>query len=101
MDLSNVRIKEHFGIVTNDTSTNQFSFLVSPPKNRESIEKEDMVSIDHPRYGDACQIIAQVKEITSYEEVAGSTIGERLGKLQATAQIIGYFDLRNETPTVT
>jgi len=96
MDLSNVRIREHFGIVTNDTSTNQFSFLVSPPKNRESIEKEDIVSIDHPRYGDACQIIAQVKEITSYEEVAGSTIGERLGKLQAKAQIIGYFDLRSE-----
>ena len=71
MDLSNVHIKEHFGIVTNNTSSSQFSFLVSPPKGRESIEKEDIVSIDHPRYGDACQVIAQVKEITSLRRGCG------------------------------
>src|SRR5208282_4621333 len=54
MDLSNIRIKEHFGIVTNDTNTTQFNFLISPPKNRESIEKQDIVCLDHPTYGDAC-----------------------------------------------
>ncbi len=74
----------------------QFNFLVSPPKNRESIEKQDIVCLDHPIYGDSCQILAEVKEITSYEEVAGSTVGNRIGKLLATAQIIGYIDLRNE-----
>lgn len=96
MDLSNIRIKEHFGIVTNNTGTRQLSFLVSPPKNRESIEKEDLICFDHPMYGDVCQVLAEVNEITSYEEVAGSTIGERIGRLQAVAQIIGYVDLRSE-----
>jgi len=96
VDLSNVRIKEHFGITTNNTSTSQFAFLVSPPKNRESIEKEDIICLDHPKYGEACQVLAEVTEITSYEEVAGSGIGERVGRLQAVAQIIGYFDLRSE-----
>ena len=38
MDIADIRIKEHFGLVTNDTSTTQLSFLVSPPKNREGIE---------------------------------------------------------------
>jgi len=94
--LSNVRIREHFGIVTNNTSTSQLGFLISPPKNRESIEKEDIICLDHPRYGDVCQVLAEVNEITSYEEVAGSTVAERIGRLRATAQIIGYFDLRSE-----
>lgn len=96
MDLSNVRIREHFGIVTNDTSTSQLGFLISPPKNRESIEKQDIVCFDHPKRGDACQVLAEVNEITSYDEVAGSTIGERVGRLRATAHIIGYFDLRSD-----
>jgi DNA helicase HerA-like ATPase len=96
MDLSDIRIKENFGIVTNDTNTTQFNFLISPPKNRESIEKQDIVCLDHPTYGDACQILAEVKEVSSYEEVAGSTAGNRIGKMLATAQIIGYIDLRNE-----
>ncbi|MGD0995020.1 MAG: DUF87 domain-containing protein [Candidatus Bathyarchaeia archaeon] len=96
MDLADIRIKEHFGLVTNDTSTTQLSFLVSPPKNREGIEKQDIVCFNHPKYGDACQVLAEVKEITSYEEVAGSTIGDRIGKMLAAAKIIGYIDLRNE-----
>jgi DNA helicase HerA-like ATPase len=96
MDIADVRIKEHFGLVTNDTSTTQISFLVSPPKNREGIEKQDIICFSHPKYGDACQVLAEVKEITSYEEVAGSTIGDRIGKMLATAKIIGYIDLRNE-----
>jgi len=97
VDLSNVRIREHFGIVTNDTSTSRVGFLISPPKNRESIEIEDIICLDHPKYGDVCQVLAEVDEITSYEEVAGSSIGERVGRLQAKAQIIGYFDLRTES----
>jgi hypothetical protein len=96
MDLSNIRVKEHFGIVTNDTSTTQFNFLISPPKNRESIEKQDIICLDHPLYGEACQVLAEVKEVSSYEEVAGSTIGDRLGKKLASALIIGFIDLRNE-----
>ena len=96
MDLVNIRIKEHFGLLSSDTNTTQFTFLVSPPKNRETIEKQDIVCLNHPVYGDTCQVFAEIKEITSYEEVAGSTIGDRIGKRLATAQIIGYVDLRNE-----
>lgn len=96
MDLANVRIREHFGLISNDTSTVQFHFLVSPPKNRETIEKQDIICINHPVYGEAGLVLAEVKEISSYEEVAGSTIGDRIGKRLAAAQIIGYFDLRNE-----
>ncbi len=96
MDLANIRIKEHFGLLSSETNTTQFNFLVSPPKNRETIEKQDIVCLNHPVYGDPCQVLAEVKEITSYEEVAGSTIGDRIGKRLAVAQIIGYIDLRNE-----
>ncbi len=96
MDLSSTRIKEHFGIVTNDTNTAKFTFLISPPKNRESIQKQDIICLDHPIYGEVCQILGEVTEITSYEEVAGSTIRDRIGKLLATTQIIGYIDLRGE-----
>ncbi|HUK85332.1 MAG TPA: DUF87 domain-containing protein [Candidatus Acidoferrum sp.] len=96
MDLSNIRIKEHFGLITNDTNTSRFNFLVSPPKNRESIEKQDIVCLDHPLYGESCQILAEVKEMANYEEVTGSTVGNRIGKLLATTQIIGYIDLKNE-----
>lgn len=100
MDLADKRIKEHFGLVTNDTSTTQFSFLISPPKNRETIEKHDVVCFNHPKYGEDCQVLAEVREITSYEEVAGSTIGERVGKMMATARIIGYIDLRNKAQPI-
>jgi DNA helicase HerA-like ATPase len=96
MDLSNVRIREHFGLVSNDTNTGQFSFLVSPPKNRGSVEKQDYVLLDHPLFGEACQILSVIKEITSYEEVTGSTIGDKMGKMLATVDIVGYVDLRRE-----
>ena len=97
MDLSNVRIREHFGLLSNDTHTGQFNFLVSPPKSRSGIEKHDYVLVDHPLFGEACQILATITDITSYEEVAGgSSAGDRLGKMLATAQIVGYIDLRNE-----
>jgi DNA helicase HerA-like ATPase len=96
MDLSTVRIREHFGLVSNDTHTGQFCFLVSPPKGRGSVEKYDYVLIDHPLFGEACQVLAVITDITSYEEVAGSTIGDKMGKMLATAEIVGYVDLRNE-----
>jgi len=96
MDLSSVRIREHYGLVSNDTHTGQFSFLVSPPKNRGGVEKHDYVLIDHPLFGEACQVLAVITDITSYEEVAGSTIGDKMGKMLATAEIEGYVDLRRE-----
>jgi hypothetical protein len=93
VDTSKIRVREHFGIVTNETSTKKIRFLISPPKGRQSIQQQDLVLLDHPIYGDACQIIAQVYEIASYEEVAGSTHSDRLGKLLANAYIIGYVNL--------
>ncbi len=96
MDLSSVRIKEHFGMASNDTSTTKFTFVISPPKNRQTIQKQDIICLDHPIFGEVCQILGEVTEITSYEEVAGSTIRDRIGKLLATTQIIGYIDLRGE-----
>jgi DNA helicase HerA-like ATPase len=100
MDLSAVRIREHFGLVSNDTHTGQFCFLVSPPKNRGTLEKNDYVLVDHPLFGEASQVLAVITDITSYEEVAGSTIGDKMGKMLATAEIIGYVDLRNESRPV-
>jgi DNA helicase HerA-like ATPase len=97
MDLSKVRIREHFGIITNDTRTAEFSFVVSPPKNRSSLEKQDYIVVDHPLFGEACQVIGVIKEITSYEEVTGSTIGDRIGRMLATTEIIGFVDLRKQT----
>jgi DNA helicase HerA-like ATPase len=96
MDLSSVRIREHFGLVSNDTHTGQFCFLVSPPKSRRSLEKYNYVLVDHPLFGETCQVLAVITDITSYEEVAGSTIGDKMGKMLATAEIIGFVDLRNE-----
>ncbi len=100
MDLSNVRIREHFGLLTNDTNTSKFSFLISPPKNRESVAKEDYVIVDHPVLGETCPVLGQITEITSYQEVAGSTIGERIGKMLATTEIIGYVDLNKENKPI-
>jgi DNA helicase HerA-like ATPase len=100
MDLSNVRIREHFGLVSNDTHTGKFGFLVSPPKNRSGVEKNDYVIVDHPLYGETCPMRSVITEITSYEEVAGSTIGDKMGKMFATAEIIGYIDLRNENKPI-
>ena len=97
MDLSNVRIREHFGLVSNDTHTGQFCFLISPPKNRSGLEKHDYVLLDHPLFGEVCQILAVITDITSYEQVAGgSSIGDKMGKMLATAEIVGYIDLRND-----
>lgn len=92
MDTSKIRIKEHFGLITNDTNTTKFSFLISPPKGRQPPQQKHYIVADHPVYGDSNQIIAKIVEISSYEEVAGSTINDRLGKMLATAHIIGYVN---------
>lgn len=96
MDLAKVRMKEHTGMVTNDTTTSQVNFVVSPMKNRAFLEKNDYVAVNHPLLGETCPIIAIVTEIKSHEQVAGSTLGERLGKMMGIAQIIGYVDLKDK-----
>ena len=96
MDLSNVQIREHFGLVSNDTHTEKFSFLVSPPKNRSTIEKNDFVLLDHPLLGETCQVLGEITDIASYEEIAGGSSGDRLGKMRATAEIMGCINLNNE-----
>jgi len=96
VDTSKIRVREHFGIVSNETSTQKIRFLISPPKGRQSIQQQDTVLLDHPIYGDTCQLIAYVQEVASYEEIAGSSHGDRLGKLLANADITGYINL--ETP---
>jgi DNA helicase HerA-like ATPase len=97
MDLSNIRIREHFGLISHDASTTKFSFLVSPPKNRDSVAKEDYVIVDHPTLGEMCPVLAQIKEITSYQEASGSTTGgDRMGKMFAVTEIVGYVDLREK-----
>jgi DNA helicase HerA-like ATPase len=100
MDLSNIRIREHFGLVANDSHGDQFSFLISPPKNRLSVEKTDYILVDHPLIGEACQILAVITQINSYEEIAGSTINDKKAKMLATAQIIGCIDLRKENKKI-
>ena len=96
MDLTSIRIREHFGLVANDSHRDHFSFLISPPKSRLSVEKSDYILVDHPLMGEACQVLAVINEISSYEEIAGSTINDKKAKMLATAEILGYIDLRGE-----
>jgi hypothetical protein len=93
-------MKEHSGIVTNDASTTQFTFVVSPLKNRAQIEKNDYIALDHPTLRETCPILAITKEIRSYEHVAGSTLGEKVGKMMATAEIIGYVNLNDRNKQI-
>ena len=95
MNPNDIRLREHMGIVTSDTSTRQFGFFVTPLKNRTSIGTEDYVMVDHPVHGELCPLLAVVKEIRNYEEVVGTTIGEKTVETVATSEILGYVDLRN------
>jgi DNA helicase HerA-like ATPase len=88
-------LKEHVGIVTSDTSTVQFSFFVTPLKNKTWLGKEDYVMVDHPVFGELCPLLAVVKEIRNYEEVVGTTVNEKRVETLAAAEILGYVDLRN------
>src|SRR3989304_1302490 len=97
MDTTKTRIKEHIGIVTNDTSTTHISFLISPQKNKTSLEKAENIILGHRTKGETNPIIAEVIEIKGYEEVVGSTPGDKnAGNLIATAQILGYINLQEE-----
>ena len=100
MDLNKVRMKEHTGMVTNDTTTDLINFIISPLRNKAQVEKNDYVALNHPFYGETCPIIATVTDIKSYEQVAGSTLGERLGKLMGIAKIMGYVDLKDENKKI-
>ena len=95
MNLDEIRIKEHAGLITSDTSTNQFSFFVIPLNNRIGAEKDDYVMVDHPVYGEKCPLLAVVKDIKNYMEVVGTTISERAVRTVSVCDIIGYVDLRN------
>jgi DNA helicase HerA-like ATPase len=88
-----VRMTEHSGMLTNDASTTYFTFVISPLKNRAQIEKNDYIALNHPILGETSPILAVIKEIKSYEHVAGSTLREKVGKMMATAKIIGYVNL--------
>lgn len=96
MDLTEVRLKEHLGIVTGETSTGHFSFFVTPLRNKTWVGKEDYVVIEHPVLGERCPLIAVVREIKNYEEVVGSTVNEKSVKATATADVLGYVDLRDD-----
>jgi DNA helicase HerA-like ATPase len=94
VELNKTRVREHLGIVTNDTSTTQFNFLVTPLKNRRVVTKEDFVLLDHPIFGANSPIIARVNEVRSYEEVVGTTLSDKVGRIIATADILGYVNLQ-------
>ncbi|MFA5365207.1 MAG: DUF87 domain-containing protein [Candidatus Bathyarchaeia archaeon] len=100
MDLTKVRMREHSGMLTNDSTTTQFYFVVSPLKNRAIVEEDDYIAINHPTLGENCPILAIVTEIKSYEQVAGSTLGEKVGKMMATANVIGYIDIKDKTKQI-
>jgi DNA helicase HerA-like ATPase len=95
MNSNEIRLKEHVGIVTSDTSTVQFSFFVTPLRNKTWLGKEDYVVVDHSVFGDLCPLLAVVKEIKNYEEVVGTTVGEKTVETVATGEILGYVDLRD------
>lgn len=95
MNTKEMRIKEHLGIVTSDTGTAQFSFFVTPLRNKLSIVEGSYVLVDHPAYGELCPLVAKVKEIKNYEEVVGTTFTEKTVECIAVSDVIGYVDLRN------
>ncbi len=100
MDLTCVRIKEHFGIVTNNTKTSQFDFLITPIKNRAGISIGDYVILDHPMIGENNPVLAIVTEIQSNEDIMGTSHVDRIGKLMATAKPVGYVNLNHEAKPI-
>jgi DNA helicase HerA-like ATPase len=97
MESTPTRVREHIGIVTNDTSTTHINFLITPLKNKISVEKTDYIMLDHPTQGENNPILAEVTEVKGYEESAGTgTNGKTAGNLIATANIIGYINLQQQ-----
>jgi hypothetical protein len=95
LNQNEVRLREHVGIVTSDTTTSRFGFFVTSLKNRAWVGMEDYVMVDHPVFGDACPLLAVVKEVRNYEEVVGTTVNEKSVETVATSEILGYVDLRD------
>lgn len=101
MEPNTTHVKEHIGIVTNDTSTTHFNFLISPLKNKITVEKADYITIDHPTKGDTYAVIAEVTEVKGYEEVVGASVNDKnAGNLIATAHIIGYINLQQQNKPI-
>jgi hypothetical protein len=90
-----IRLREHVGIVTSDTSTRQFGFFVTSQKSKTWIGTEDYVTVDHPAFGESCPLLAVVRDIRNYEEVVGTTVNEKSVETVATSEILGYVDMRN------
>jgi DNA helicase HerA-like ATPase len=91
------RIQEHLGMITGETSTLNFSFLVVPLRNRKAIAKEDYILVDHPEFGVNYPLIAKVDEVKSYEEVVGSNFTDKkIGKMIGEAEVLGYVNLEDE-----
>jgi hypothetical protein len=97
LDLACVRIKEHLGIITNNTNTAQFDFLISPIKHRAGVSIGDYVLLDHPIWGEKHPVLAIVTQIQSNEDIMGTSHNDRIGKLMATAKTVGYVNLEDKT----
>ena len=95
MNQNEVRLREHVGIVTSDTSTSRFGFFVTSLKSRAWVGMEDYVMVDHPVFGEACPLLAVVKEIRNYEQVVGATVNEKTVETVATSEILGFVDMRD------
>lgn len=92
--MTEIRVKEHLGITTSETTTDQFTFFVTPLTNKMGVGKGDYVILDHPVFGKLCPLLAVVKEMRNYEEVVGTTLGEHKSiKIMAVGEIRGYVDL--------
>lgn len=96
MNVNEVRSREHLGIVTSETSTSNFSFFVTPLKNRSGLVEGDFVVVDHPSFGDSCPVVGTVNKICNFEEVVGTTLLEKSVQTVATAEVLGFVDLRND-----
>ena len=99
MNKRDIRFKEQVGIVTSEATSDQFKFFVTPLTNSLGslgVEKEDYVLVDHPFLGEACPLLAVVKELRNYEEVVGTSLRESKSvKTTASVEIIGCVDIRD------
>ncbi|UCH01723.1 MAG: ATP-binding protein [Candidatus Bathyarchaeota archaeon] len=98
MELSEIRFKEHVGIITSDTNIQQFTFFVTPLSSKIGVGKGEYVIVDHPFLGEHCPLLSVVKSLNNYEEIVGTSLREDKSiKIMATSEIIGYIDLRDPT----
>jgi DNA helicase HerA-like ATPase len=93
VNLSNIRLSENIGIVANEAGTSKFNFFITPLLKKILIREGDYVLLDHPLFGEQCQVLAKVKKSENFEEVIGGTL-ERTVKSIASGEILGFVDLR-------